>query len=135
MRVLLDTNVLVYDTIEDSEHHNEASKIIDSAKEIYILPIVVHEYIWVMLKVVKVTPTFVLRKLREYLEDPRAVYMLESPDMLYDALRMLEEDKASIKEVNEYIIMSASLHRDLLLATYDKELRVRARRRGIKLIP
>jgi predicted nucleic acid-binding protein len=50
MKLLLDTNVLVYDTIEDSKYHGEASKIIDSAEEIFIPPIVVHEYIWVLLR-------------------------------------------------------------------------------------
>ena len=37
LKLLLDTNVLVYDTVEDSEHHGEATEIIDRAKEVYIL--------------------------------------------------------------------------------------------------
>ena len=40
--LLPDTNVLVYETIEDSPHHIEATEIIDSAKEILVTPIVLH---------------------------------------------------------------------------------------------
>ncbi|MEM1947114.1 MAG: PIN domain-containing protein [Candidatus Caldarchaeum sp.] len=45
MRLLPDTNVLVYDTVEDSMHHDKAVKIIDAAGELAIPPIVIHEYV------------------------------------------------------------------------------------------
>lgn len=65
-RLLLDTNVLVYDTIGDSEAHSVAVELVDSASEIIIPSIVVHEYIWVMLRP-GVNPLFVADKVGEYL--------------------------------------------------------------------
>ncbi|MCS6768851.1 MAG: PIN domain-containing protein, partial [Candidatus Caldarchaeum sp.] len=50
MKLLPDTNVLVYDTFEDSSRHHEAVKIIDDAQEMAIPAIIIHEFIWVMLK-------------------------------------------------------------------------------------
>ncbi len=35
--LLPDTNVLVYETVEDSPHHVEATELIDSAKEILVV--------------------------------------------------------------------------------------------------
>ena len=135
MKLLPDTNVLIYDTIEDSEHHDLAMKIIDAAKEIFIPSIVIHEYIWVMLKLIKVPPNFVSLKIREYLEDPRVTYVSESTSILVNALRMLEKDKENIKEVNDYIILSTALRYSLTLATFDKKLKKIAIKRGIKVIP
>ena len=53
MKLLPDTNVLIYDTVEDGEHHDQASEIIVRAKQIFIPPIVVHEYVCVMLRLLR----------------------------------------------------------------------------------
>ncbi len=135
MKLLLDTNVLIYDTIEDSEYHSLAMKIIDEAKELFIPSIVVHEYIWVMLKLIQVPPSFVSQKIHEYLEDPRTTYLLEPIGVLVNALKMLEEDKQNIKEINDYIILAVALRYNLVLATFDKRLKKVALKRGLKVIP
>jgi len=46
MKLLLDTNVLIYDTVEDSEYHDIATEIIDKAIQIFMPSIIVHEYIY-----------------------------------------------------------------------------------------
>lgn len=46
MRALLDTNVLIYDTYEDSTRHSKASSILDELDEWVISLIVVYEYAW-----------------------------------------------------------------------------------------
>jgi len=33
MRAVIDTNVLIYDLVEDSEFHKEAEKLLDSLEE------------------------------------------------------------------------------------------------------
>ena len=48
MKALIDTNVLVYDTFEDSIYHAEAKKLLDSLDRWIIPSIVIHEYVWVM---------------------------------------------------------------------------------------
>ncbi len=135
MKLLPDTNVLIYDTIEDSELHEEATRIIDSAKEIFIPSIVIHEFIWVMLKLIQVAPSFVALKIREYLEDPRARYVLEPAEVIINALKMLEEDCQSVKEVNDYIILATAMHHNLTLATFDKKLKKIAIKRGLRVVP
>jgi predicted nucleic acid-binding protein len=135
LKLLPDTNVLVYETVEDSEHHEEAVGIIDSAREVYITPIVLHEYIWVMLRLIGASPGFVAQKLQEYFEDPRTRYLLEPRVVLINALHMLREDGENMKEVNDYIILATALYHGLVLATYDKKLRKRAAKRGVDVIP
>jgi len=134
MKLLLDTNILVYDTVEDSEHHDDASKIIDSAEEIFIPLIVVHEYIWVMLKF-SVDPEIISSKIHEYLEDVRTRYLHESINVLVKALKMLKEDRSNIKEINDYIILSLALNNKLAIATFDKRLKEIASKRGIETLP
>jgi predicted nucleic acid-binding protein len=135
VKLLLDTNVLIYDTVEDSEYHAIASEIIDKATQIYIPSIVIHEYIWVMLKLLQVPLNIVEIKLHEYLDDPRTVYILESVDILTNALKMLAEDKQSVREVNDYIILSTVQKYGLILATFDEKLRKIAISRNMKVVP
>lgn len=135
MKLLPDTNVLIYDTVEDSEYHTIVSEIIDKATQIHIPSIVIHEYIWVMLKLLQVPLNIVEIKLHEYLDDPRTVYMLESVDILTNALKMLAEDKQSVREVNDYIILSTVQKYGLILATFDEKLRKIAISRNVKVVP
>ncbi len=135
MKLLLDTNVLIYDTVEDSEYHSIASEIIDKAVQIFIPSTVIHEYLWVMLKLLQVPLNIIEVKLRDYLDDPRTVYISEDIDVLINALNMLIEDKQDVKEINNYIILSTARKYNLMLATFDKRLRKIAINRNVKVIP
>ena len=134
MKLLADTNVLVYDTVEDSKHHELASNIIDSAKELWLPSIVVHEYVWVMLKL-GVSAEFLALKVLEYLRDPRTVYLAENPEILSNALKYLKEKQASTREINDLIILMFAKHYNLTLATFDKILKRTALSIGINVIP
>jgi predicted nucleic acid-binding protein len=135
MKLLLDTNVLIYDTVEDSEYHSIASEIIDKAVQIFIPSTVIHEYLWIMLKLLQVPLNIIEIKLRDYLDDPRTVYISEDIDVLINALNMLIEDKQDVKEINNYIILSTARKYNLMLATFDKRLRKIAINRNVKVIP
>ena len=135
MRLLPDTNVLIYDTVEDSGYHDEAARVVDEAREIVIPSIVVHEYLWAMLRIVQAAPSFVVLKVREYLEDPRTTYIHEPMEAIAKALRMLEADREGVGEVNDYIVLATALHFDLTLATFDRKLKERALRRGVRVVP
>jgi len=135
MRLLPDTNLLVYDTVENSENHDDAAKIIDEAKEIIVPSIVIHEYIWVMLRVVQAPFRFIALKVCEYLEDPRVTYMLEPADIIVEALKMLEENKEDPREINDYIILAMALRHKSTLATFDQKLRKKALEKGLKVAP
>ena len=46
MSAVIDTNVLVFDTFEDSEFHAEASGRLDSIEKWHLPDIVFHELMW-----------------------------------------------------------------------------------------
>lgn len=134
-RLLPDTNVLVYETVEDSPHHETAVNLIDSASEIILPSIVVHEYTWVMVRKLGVDPLFVAEKLREYLEDPRVVYTIEPLEVLRAALRLLAERGVSPSNLNDYVILETARYYDASLATFDERLKSLARMRGVQTLP
>ncbi|MEM0101576.1 MAG: PIN domain-containing protein [Sulfolobales archaeon] len=101
----------------------------------FIPSIVIHEYLWIMLKLLQIPHNIIEIKLRDYLEDPKTVYILEDADILINALNMLIEDKQDVKEINNYIILSTARKYNLILATFDKRLKKIAINRNIKVIP
>ncbi len=134
MRPLLpDTNVLVYETVEDSSHHGEASEIMDSAKVIIIPSIVLHEYLWVMIRRLQVPLDFMADKIDEYLSDRRVRYVIEPPGAVFDALEWLKA--SNTRNLNDFLILSTAAHYDAVLATFDGELRKFAERLGVEVAP
>jgi len=130
-----DMSILVYETVEDSPRHGEAVGIVDSAREVLLPSIVAHEYIWVMVRKLGVAPSFVEQKLREYFGDPRARYIVEQPAVLYRALILLEEQGASPREINDYIVLVTAMHHGAVLATFDEKLRKKAAKLGVETLP
>ncbi len=45
-KAIVDTNVIIYDYVEDSEYHKEAEAILDSLSKWIIPVIVIHELVW-----------------------------------------------------------------------------------------
>lgn len=134
MRILPDTNVLIYDTIEDSERHTDASKILDDAEEIFYAPIVIHEFVWVLLKF-SVDPETVLLKIEEYLWDPRAKYIQEPISTIIGSLKLLKESKFPARDINDLMILSLAADHKLTLATFDQKLASFAKKKGVSVIP
>jgi len=48
--IVVDTNVLVYDTFEDQPLHKKAKEIIDKARAVFIPELVVIEFLTILLK-------------------------------------------------------------------------------------
>jgi len=44
MKAVIDTNILIYDLVEDSEFHKEAGELLDSLEEWLIPSLVIHEF-------------------------------------------------------------------------------------------
>lgn len=71
MSAVLDTNVMVYDTFEDSLYHERARDLLESL-EIWVIPtIVIYEYVWLM-KELGVSLEKISAKVQEYAWDPKA---------------------------------------------------------------
>ncbi|MCD6243785.1 MAG: PIN domain-containing protein [Candidatus Korarchaeota archaeon] len=131
--LLPDTNVLVYETVEDSPNHEKASEIFDSARSIILPSIVLHEYLWVMIKRLQVPLDFMIGKIDEYFSDRRIRYVAEPPDAVLDSLELLKT--GSVRNLNDYLILSTAVRYDAVLATFDGELVRMAENLGVEVVP
>ena len=128
-RVVVDTNVLVYATFEDSDRHEEAYSVLQR-HEAVVPYIVLYEYLWVLAKLTR-NSAFLELKLKE-LEDFELV--CEDPETVRRGVALMREDGAPPEMLNDYIVLSAAL-REGALATYDRKLRSLASRSKITIIP
>ncbi|RFA96139.1 PIN domain-containing protein [Pyrobaculum aerophilum] len=134
MKVLVDTNVLIYETFEDSERHAEATDIVYT-NEIYIPTIVLHEYIWLLLRHFSISYAQVAAKLEQLLSEKNIHVICENLSDLAAGIRIAAEDGAKPSNINDYIILASALNRGLALATYDRELRRAGARRAVTVLP
>ena len=133
--LLVDTNVLIYETFEDSEHHVDATDIVYSSGNLLIPSIVIHEYIWLLTRRFRIPFLKVSEKVEQLLSQEHIRLVCEEPSDLAGALRLAHEDDIEARELNDYIILSTALRARLAIASYDNELRQAATRRGVKVIP
>jgi len=123
MRQLVDTNILVDETLEDSERHELAIKLFDES-EILILPrVVLLEYIWVMLKRVKVPLDFLMEKVSEYYSDARVQFYCETEEDIKSALLIMKKEKAPTSAFNDYLILAIAKNNKTEILTFDSELK------------
>ncbi|BDC17575.1 PIN domain-containing protein [Acidianus sp. HS-5] len=115
-RILIDTNVLVYSTFEDSERHKEAVKVL-TENEVVIPQIVIYEYMWVLAKLTN-NVDLIKQKLEE-LKDFEIVK--EELEDIIKGVEMLKYDK-SLRMLNDYIILALAKRLNIELTTYDSEL-------------
>ena len=122
----MDTNVLVFDTYEDSELHDQARKKLEEA-EGWVLPgIVVHEYVWA-LRGLKARLSFARDKVEEYLLSDRATFSSDSQDDVLFATR----EASSFSRYNDYLILSHAKRLGAPLLTFDADLQRDAQRAGV----
>jgi len=135
LRILVDTDVLVYDTVENSPKHLEASSLLDDADRIYLASIVMHEFLWLALRKLGLSVDTVKNKVAEYFNDARFFYICENSETFIEAMNLLTRDGAPPTKINDYILLVSAQRLGVALATYDPELREAARRLGIKVYP
>ena len=133
MRAVVDTNVLVYDTFEDSIYHRDARSILDGLDEWVIPLIVIYEYVW-FLKGLNVSLEDATLKVREYLLSSKNKLIVEEIDDLVKALDMLLLEKLSLSRFNDKIVLSIA-SRIGAVATFDDKLRKQAAKKGIAVLP
>jgi hypothetical protein len=126
--IFVDTNILVNETLEDSERHELATKLFDES-EIIILPrVVLLEYIWVMLKRVKVSLDFLVEKVSEYCSDARVQFYCETEEDIKFALSIMKKEKALTSAFDDYLILAIAKNNKTEILTFDSELREIARK-------
>ena len=78
-RAVVDTNVIIYDYVKDSELHSRAEEILNSLDKWVIPAIVVYEFVW-FLKGMGLEG--MLRDVLEYIRDEKAEVVCDFPENL-----------------------------------------------------
>lgn len=129
MKALIDTNVLVFDTFEDSEFHSEASSGLDSLDGWGIPSMVFHELEW-FFKGQRIAVSKANAKVKEYLTNEKTTFVpCSADDIMFASSKM-----KSHGEYNDLVILSAAGRMGLPLYTFDEGLKDAARRHGVKLL-
>jgi predicted nucleic acid-binding protein len=122
---VIDTNALVYDTIEDSEHHETASAIIDNLDICIIPSVVLEEFIFTLAKL-GLDNKIIYEKVLDLLETFE--YLPIEKEDIINALNMIEKEKVSFKKFNDKLILCIAERRKAKLLTFDKELQKEQKR-------
>ncbi|MCH4816687.1 MAG: PIN domain-containing protein [Saccharolobus sp.] len=128
--IVVDTNVLVYATFEDSKYHKESVNIIQR-EDVIIPQIVVYEYLKVLSELVP-DLNFVKTKTEELTEFN---IVCEDMNIILQAINLIKNTKLSLKNINDFIILSFSLYTKSSLATFDVKLRKLAEKNGVNVLP
>ncbi|KUH32642.1 nucleotide-binding protein [Thermococcus celericrescens] len=127
---VIDTNVVLYSINPSSRRYEEARGLINSLDKVVLPIIVVYELIWnlavtgVPPKEAKKTVSRILLNERVTLVDDRQ-YLLRAFDLF---------GNLSLKHYNDSVILAIAKETGAL-ATYDKKLRKRGRKLGVKVLP
>ncbi|RLE94839.1 MAG: hypothetical protein DRN04_01990 [Thermoprotei archaeon] len=133
MEFIVDTNVLVYDTIEDSDFHEEVKLLLSKASFVLIPSIVLIEYILV-LKKLGLSDKFIAKRLNELLEDNKFIIVPIKRKNFKEALKIVKDNGIPFKEFNDKLILSIAKELNLPILTYDKELIEVCSREGVKIL-
>ncbi len=133
MHGIIDTNVLIYDTFEDTEFHKRAEEVLESLDRWYVPAIVTQEYVW-FFKNNGFSAKEALEALRGYTEDPRFRGLSEDPQLIESALNLVVEEKLSLSRFNDAVILLHALEKGTLV-TFDVKLRNLAKRKGVAVLP
>ena len=133
-KVIIDTNVLIYDTYEDSINHEEASSLLNGL-ETWVIPLIVlYEYIWFLKGMGESTRTAEV-KLEDYVLSEKAKILREGASHLRKALHSLTDEGIPLSKFNDEVILVIAKEEGLALATFDSRMKRRARKRGIRIVP
>ena len=131
---VINTNVLVYDTFEDSIYHEAAASLLDHLDRWLVPLVVVYEYVWV-LKGLNVSPADAREKLLEYLLEERCTIVKEGVDEIRWAISTIVEEGLSLSRFNDKVLLSVAMRRNAPLATFDVRLRRQAAKLGLRVAP
>ncbi len=133
MTLLIDTNVLVYDTIENSTHHNSASELIDEAEDPIINSLSIVEFGFVLPRY-GIDNENVQIKIEEFLHSDYFTVSWISGKMIEKVSAFMIENKLSFRDFNDWIIAYDSYSRNIPLVTFDKVLQRKCKKIGIQIV-
>lgn len=125
----MDTNVLIFDTFEDSEFHGEAASALDSLEQWCVPAMVFHELLWFF----RGQGTQLSRastKIQEYLTNEKTSFSSCTLDDIRFAMRHMKD----YRQYNDLVILSAAKRLGVPLFSFDEELNVVAGRNSVKVL-
>ena len=133
MTVLVDTNVLVYDTIKNSPHHDIASELIDESEDPIINSLSIVELGFVLPRY-GIDNKSVRMKIEELLQSDYFTVSWLSGKMMEKASSFMVENKLSFRDFNDWIIEYDANLRKVPFVTFDKILQKKCKKLGIQVI-
>jgi predicted nucleic acid-binding protein len=132
MTVLVDTNVLVYDTIENSPQHSSASNFIDKSEDPIINSLSIVELGFVLPRY-GIDNESVRRKIEELLHSEYFTVSWLSQKMMEKTSVFMVENNLSFRDFNDWIIAYDAYSRNIPLVTFDKILYNKCKKLGIQV--
>jgi hypothetical protein len=120
MSAVIDTNILIYDTFNDTSYHIEAKKELYALEKWIIPTLVFHEYIWFM-KAENIQYHIAKEKILDYINHEKTVSTSDDKEHLLNALNLTEK----YSDYNDSVILSIANRLQVPLITYDKKLKTR----------
>ncbi|EWG07721.1 MAG: PIN domain-containing protein [Candidatus Aramenus sulfurataquae] len=130
MKILVDTNIIIYDLVEDSQFHKEAEEILDKADTWVIPTIVIHELVWFL----KGNNLEKIEYVSAYLENPKTEVVCEEYEVVRKAIEIITKEKLSLSRYNDAVVLAHTISRKLPLVTFDKRLSSLAKRYGVEVL-
>lgn len=129
MSAVIDTNILIFDTFEDSEFHIDASSQLDKLARWYIPTMVFHELVW-FFRSEDFSLTKANIKIEEYLTSEKSMCVPNTPD----DIRFASSHIKNYGEYNDLVILSVARRLDLPLFTFDSDLKKIASKNQVRLL-
>ena len=133
MECIIDTNVLVYATIEDSMFHEECISKIQRMTKIIIPSTVMEEFVLV-LRNLGVSNNFIIDQVNEIVSDERVEIVGVERKDIKSVIEILKKEKLSVKKFNDKLILSVAKRLKKPVFTFDKELKKECKRTGIDVL-
>jgi len=130
MEYLVDTNILIYEMIEDSQYHDEVVSKLNKLDRVNVSIISLIELALVLWRL-NIPTKIIINRLYELIIDEKYnIVELEKRD-LENALNMIRKEVLSISRLNDKIILSTAARNKWGIYTYDKDLKRECKKIGI----
>jgi predicted nucleic acid-binding protein len=131
MKAVIDTNVIVYDYVKDSERHKEAEEILDSLEKWVIPVIVIHELMW-FLKGMKIGDR--VDDIIVYMQHQKAEMVCDCENNVNKAIEILKKERLPLAHYKDMVILSHAILENYPLATFDRRLSKIAQKYGVTIL-
>ncbi|MHB1623029.1 MAG: PIN domain-containing protein [Cuniculiplasma sp.] len=133
MTVMVDTNVLVYDAIENSPHHDSARKLIDQSDDPIISSLSIIELGFVFPRY-GIDNDSVQMKIEELLHSDYFAVSWLSGKIIEKVSAFIVENKLSFRDFNDWIIAYDAYSRNVPLSPLIKYCKINAKSLGFRLL-